>query len=95
MRNPGPDDILSDTEIENLRRFETAAQRGLLLVIEEELAALKLLLAYVDWDAEFRGLFGEENPPGEPGDAPEGVTPSADGTAVNSRQRASRAPDPR
>ena len=33
------------------------------LVIEEELGTLKMLLASVDWDAEFQDLLGEENAP--------------------------------
>ena len=41
------------------------------LVIEEELAMLKGLLAVVDWDAEFQGVLGEENPPPDTGTAHE------------------------
>ena len=33
------------------------------LVIEEELATLKRLLAFVDWDAELQDLLGENSPP--------------------------------
>ena len=41
------------------------------LVIDEELATLKRLLAFVDWDAELQGLLDEENSPPD-GDAAPG-----------------------
>ena len=41
------------------------------LVIEEELATLKGLLDFVDWDAELRDLLGEQSSPPDPDAAPE------------------------